>query len=104
MTSQMPSEVKTLGKNKKGEPCSESWSYVSVVGMLMCLASNSRPDIAYAVHLCERFTHCPKRVHEKALKWIAWYLKGTQDCGMIIQRNKDLLLELYVDTDFAAGL
>jgi hypothetical protein len=63
----MPSEVKALRKDEDGEPCSEPWSYASVVGMLMYLASNSRPDIAYAVHSCARFTHCLKRVHEKAL-------------------------------------
>jgi hypothetical protein len=49
-----PSEIKALGKDENGEPCSEPWSYASVVGMLMYLASNSRPDIAYAVHSCAR--------------------------------------------------
>jgi hypothetical protein len=66
-----PSEVKPLGKDEAGDTCSEPWSYPSVVGMLMYLASNSCPDIAYAVHSCARFTHCLKRVHEKALKRIA---------------------------------
>jgi hypothetical protein len=28
-----PSEVKALGKDEAGEPCSEPWSYASVVGM-----------------------------------------------------------------------
>jgi Reverse transcriptase (RNA-dependent DNA polymerase) len=89
-----PLEIKALGKDENGEPCSEPWSYASVVGMLMYLASNSRPDIAYTVHSCARFTHCPKRVHEKALKQIGRYLKGTRDCGMIIQPTADLSLDL----------
>jgi hypothetical protein len=76
-----PSDVRALGKDEGGEPCSEPWSYASVVGMMMYLASNSRPDIAYAVHSCARFTHCPKRVHEKALKRIARYLKATRERG-----------------------
>ena len=96
-----PSDVRALGKDEGGEPCSEPWSYASVVGMMMYLASNSRPDIAYAVHSCARFTHCPKRVHEKALKRIARYLKATRERGMIIQPTGDLSMELYVDADFA---
>jgi hypothetical protein len=36
-----PSDVNALGKDDDGEPCSEPWSYASVVGMMMYLASNS---------------------------------------------------------------
>jgi hypothetical protein len=96
-----PSETKPLGKDENGDPCSESWSYASIVGMMMYLASNSRPDIAFAVHSCARFTHCPKRSHEKALKRIARYLKKTRDRGMIIKPSPDLSLDLFVDADFA---
>jgi hypothetical protein len=71
-----------LRKDKAGNTCSEPWSYPSVVGMLMYLALNLGPDIAYAVNCCARFTHCPKQVLEKALKRIAQYLKGTKDRGM----------------------
>jgi histone deacetylase 1/2 len=96
-----PSDVKPLGKDEGGDPCSEPWSYASVVGMMMYLASNSRPDIAYAVHSCASFTHCPKRTHEKALKRIARYLKGTKERGMIIRPTADLSMDLFVDADFA---
>ena len=53
------------------------------------------------MHSCARFTHCPKRVHEKALKRIGRYLKATRTRGMVIQPSQDLSLELYVDADFA---
>jgi len=96
-----PADIKPLGKDENGEPCSETWSYASVVGMMMYLSSNSRPEIAFAVHQCARFTHCPKQSHEKALKRIARYLKGTRDRGMIIKPSKDLRLDLYADADFA---
>jgi histone deacetylase 1/2 len=86
----MPSDIKALGKDENDEWCSEPWSYASVVGMMMYLSSNSRPDIAYAIHSCARFTHCPKKVHEKALKRIARYLKGTRERGMIIKPSADL--------------
>jgi hypothetical protein len=96
-----PADVKSLGKDENGEPCSEPWSYASVVGMMMYLASNSRPDIAFAVHSCARFTHCARRIHEKGLKRIARYLKGTRTKGMIIKPSSDLALDMYADADFA---
>jgi hypothetical protein len=66
-----PAEAKLIGKDENGMQCAETPSYPSVVGMMMYLASNSRPDIAYAVHSCARFSHSPKRSHEIALKQIA---------------------------------
>ena len=35
------------------------WSYASVVGVLLYLAENSLPDIAFAVHQSARFSHRP---------------------------------------------
>lgn len=96
-----PADVKSLGRDSDGEACAETWSYASIVGMMMYLASNSRPDIAFAVHSCARFTHCPKRIHEKALKRIARYLKGTRTRGMMIKPTTDLTMNLYADADFA---
>jgi hypothetical protein len=69
--------------------------------MMMYLSSNSRPDIAFAVHQAARFTHCPRKSHETALKRIAKYLKYTKNRGMRIQPTEDLRLDLYVDADFA---
>lgn len=96
-----PTDVKPLGKDEHGPACQEKWSYGSIVGMLMYLASNSRPDIAYAVHSCARFTHSPRRSHELALKRIAKYLKGTRNRGLIINPTVDLKLECFCDADFA---
>ena len=41
-----PAKPQPLGSSKDGDPFNESWSYASVIGMLLYLASNSRPDIA----------------------------------------------------------
>ena len=96
-----PTKVKALRKDEKGDPPMERWSYTSVVGMLLYLASNSRPDIAFAVHQCARFTHCTKRSHEKAVKRIVRYLQGTKEKGLIIKPTKKLHMDLYADADFA---
>jgi hypothetical protein len=79
----------------------ESWNYASVVGMLMYLAANSRPEIAFAVHQCARFTHSPKQSHAKAVKQIVRYLAGTKDQGMTLKPKRDLAVDCYVDADFA---
>ena len=70
-TKPSPADVKPLGTDKLSDPCNEAWGYASVVGMMMYLAANSHPDIAFAVHQCAHFTHCPRASHERALKQVA---------------------------------
>ena len=67
-----------LGQDKDGKSFSEDCEYASIVGMLMYLAKNTRPDIAFAVHQCARFTHNPKHSHSVGIKRIIMYLQGTQ--------------------------
>lgn len=92
---------KPLGSDKFGAPAQEEWSYASLVGMMLYLASNSRPDIAFAVHQCARFTHSPKASHEAAILRICRYLKGTQNDGLVFRPAKDLKVDCHVDADFA---
>ena len=92
-----PSSLEPLGPDKNGQPMSETWEYPSIIGMLMYLANNTRPDIAHAVHACARYTHFPKKSHATAVKHILRYLKGTNDKGMIIKPNDVQELNCYVD-------
>ena len=39
-----------------GLPCKEKWDYAIVVGMLMFVANNTRPDIAFSTHQVARFS------------------------------------------------
>jgi hypothetical protein len=100
---QTPCATTPLGTDKSGPPHSEDWSYASAVGMLMYLAGNAHPEIAFAVHQCARFTHCPKQTHTTAIKHIAKYPKGIldNDQGLIFHPTNDLTLDCYVDADFA---
>ena len=96
-----PANPTPLHADKDGEPSAELFNYASVIGMLTYLAGHSRPDIAFAVHQCARFTFAPKRSHEEAVKRIVRYLIGTRDKGLIIKPTKDLSIDLFVDADFA---
>ena len=44
-----PASSKALGIDPEGPPMKENWSYPSIVGMLLYLSTNTRPDISYAV-------------------------------------------------------
>ena len=52
-----PATTDPLHAEVHGEVFKEDWKYDSVIGMMMYLANNTRPDIAYAVHQASRFTH-----------------------------------------------
>ena len=71
-----------LGKDPDGEPMTDTWNYHSVVGMLLYLLTNSRPDISYAVSQVCQFTHDPKQSHAVAVKQIVRCLAGTKDKGI----------------------
>jgi hypothetical protein len=91
-----------LHRFTKSQPHSESWDYRSVVGKLNYLEKSTRPDIAYAVHQCARFSADPKIEHSQAIKVIARYLKGTADKGLICRPN-DESFQCYCDADFAGN-
>ena len=69
--------------------------------MLLYLASNSHPDIAFAVHQCAQFSHCPQASHEIALKKICHYLKGIIYQGIWYQPTSEFALDCYIDSDFS---
>lgn len=96
-----PAECAPLPRNKDGPPAVGTFNYATIIGMLLYLVGHSRPDCAFAVHQCARYTFEPKRVHEVALKRIGRYLKGTMDKGLILTPSNDLTVDCYPDADFA---
>ena len=95
-----PADPKTLGKDPNGKPFNEQWGYASVVGMLLYLSGNSRPDIAFAVNQAARFTHDPKESHAIAVKRIVRYLIATKDRGLTFRPSFDWKVDCFVDADF----
>jgi len=98
----MPTTQQALSSDVEGPPMTEEWKYSSVVGMLLYLSGNSRPDIAFAVSQVCRFSSDPKQSHATAVKTIVRYLKGTANQGMILRPTGRLDLDLYVDADFCS--
>ena len=79
----------------------DEWSYRSVVGMLLYLSTNTRPDIAFAVSQVARFSNDPKQSHATAVKTIVRYLVGTRDKGTLVTPTGKMDIKLFVDADFA---
>jgi hypothetical protein len=100
-TNQIPASSTPLGSDPDGLPMNESWSYRSIVGMLMYLSTNTCHDIQFAVSQVSRFTSNPKQSHSTAVKTILRYLKRTRLSGTIMKPTGKLDLDLYVDADFA---
>jgi hypothetical protein len=97
-----PSPQAALGSDPDGEPHDENeWKYASIVGMLLYVSNNTRPDITFAVSQVARFTAAPKKSHAKAIRTIVRYLAKTKDKGIIVKPNGTYDLETWVDADFA---
>ena len=95
-----PAESAALPRDMDGEPATGIFNYKSVVGMMHYL-NHTRPDCAFAIHQCARYTFEPKKSHEVAMKRIGRYLKGTMDKGLILDPSDDLTIDCYPDADFA---
>ena len=77
--------------------------YQNIVGALLYLSINTRPDISYAVGVLARFSKAPIFRACKALLRVLIYLRGTADRGIKFS-GTDLNLSGYSDADWAGDL
>lgn len=94
--------TKILQKYETSAPHNEEWHYRSVIGKLNYLEKSSRPDLAYSVHQCARFSEEPKEEHTRAVKLIGRYLLSTRTQGLIYT-PKQKSFECYCDADFSGN-
>ena len=92
----------SIDRDLNGKEHSESWEYRSVIGKLNFLEKSTRPDIAFAVHQCARYSSNPKESHSAAVRYIVRYLMTTRDKGLILKPNGHSFV-CYVDADFQGG-
>jgi hypothetical protein len=77
--------------------------YQNIVGALLYLALNTRPDISYAVGVLARFNSYPTYRSCKAIIRLLLYLRHTQTRGIQF-RGDELNLFGYSDADWAGDL
>jgi hypothetical protein len=71
--------------------------HISVIGALMYLTNNTRPDITFAVNLLARYSIAPTMRHWNGGKYVLRYLQGTLDLDLFYLKNQDLSLIGYAD-------
>ncbi|XP_073962727.1 UDP-galactose 4'-epimerase isoform X2 [Choristoneura fumiferana] len=77
-----------------------TYDYQQIIGCLMYLAVNTRPDIAFAASYLSQFnTKCGK-IHWLAAKRVLQYLKRTIDYSIIYRKTGKPLMG-YTDADWA---
>lgn len=107
-TSPIPASPSLDLRHVSGEDPAVDARYREMVGSLMWIANQTRPDIANAVRAVARFSHDPKEVHVKAARKIIEYLSATAHLGLTFRKDSKLEevqleydLETYVDADYA---
>eukprot|EP00253_Pinus_taeda_P005362 PITA_05362 len=100
--------VEPCPKTQEEEENMSRVPYVSAVGSLMYVMVCTRPNIAHAVELLNRFMSKPGKDQWIAVKRVFRYLCGTSDYGLCYQRRLglDRLLDIhgFVDADWAGDL
>ncbi|KAK1434274.1 hypothetical protein QVD17_00010 [Tagetes erecta] len=88
-----------LTSDDNGYPV-DAHRYRSMIGSLMYLTA-SRPDITFAMCYCACFQANPKESHEKAVKRIFRYLKGSSRLGLWYPKGGNFDLHSFSDSDHA---
>lgn len=99
-----PMEPNTqLVKDENGK-CVDPTEFKSIVGGLRYLV-HTRPNIAYSVGIVSRFMERPTILHQRAVKRILRYVKGTLDHGLVyLKGSGNYLLSGYSESDHAGNV
>lgn len=82
-----PMEVNvSLAPLDEDETTDSSFPYREAIGMLMYLATSTRPDLAFVLGQLSRFVANPSKKHVGTLKRVLRYLAGTLEYGISYSR------------------
>ncbi|CAB1113540.1 unnamed protein product [Ectocarpus sp. CCAP 1310/34] len=81
-----------------------SWPFRELIGSLMWLARQTRPDIANEVRAVARYCVSPKEIHWRAGLGILGYVVWTSGLGITFRRGSvaGLSMEVFADADYAS--
>lgn len=71
--------------------------------MLNYLTTSTGPETLFAIHPCAHYLSNAKLIHERAVKQIIRYLKGSADKGLRLTPNPQDGIKRHADVDFAGG-
>ena len=78
-------------------------TYRSMIRKLQYVV-HTRPDIALAVGMVERFSGSPKENHMMEIKRIMRYLKGTEDYGLLYKKGGNFDLKAFTNSDYVRSI
>lgn len=81
----------------------QSEKYQQLIGALLYLAVNTRPDITASVNILSQHNKQPTQADWNEVKRVCRYLKGTKDYQLILGNQQESTSELegYADADWA---
>lgn len=82
------------------EPEENRTQYQADVGALLDLATNTHPDISFAMSVLARHSHIRARKQWHAVKHLLWYLRGSEDLGLFYNKSSSPELIGYADSGF----
>ncbi|PNX88028.1 putative copia-type protein [Trifolium pratense] len=85
----------------EGPELSHPDQFRRLVGRLIYLCF-TRPELTYSVHILSQFMHQPRQEHWEAALRVVRYLKGKPGQGILLNRNCDLKLTGWCDSDWAS--
>ncbi|XP_020211586.1 uncharacterized protein LOC109796312 [Cajanus cajan] len=98
--SSTPMDYKTGLSADTGTPLTDPSSYRRLIGRLIYL-TNTRHDIAHAVHHLSQFVSQPTSSHQQAVFRILRYLKQAPGQGIFLAADSSLQLKAFSDSDWA---
>ena len=100
-----PGEVNLkLVKSNEGKKLVDPKRYRSLVGSLLFIGKQTRPDILNIVNQLSRFLDKPDESHWKAAKRVLRYLKGTTDLRLTFLKNSSCDIVGDSDADWSGDL
>jgi hypothetical protein len=76
-------------KNEDEELLEPEVPYLSAIGALMYVANCTRPDIAFAINMLDRYSAATTKRHWTEVKNIFRYLQGRTHLGLFYQFDQD---------------
>jgi hypothetical protein len=100
-----PVEVGLRLTNETGTPLQQEdprrSAFSKIIGSLLYLSTNTRPDIAYSVSMLSRYMSNPNDAHFISAKRVLRYLRGTYNLGLFFKSGGDVKdIRTYTDADW----
>ena len=92
---------KVISKNTSESKPDDIKHYQQLIGSLIYAVMGTQPDLTYVIIKLFQYMTNPSAVYLGAAKQVLRFLKGTRDQKLCYQYGQPLVLEGFVDSDFA---